>query len=547
MGEGDGIVTADGDGARPGIDAGSGVGAGAGGGTGTDAPAGLPPSPGLAPPPGLAPSPGIIPSPGVAAPRISAPPEGPAFPPGLERPREAAAADAPALPAAGPGLPEGPELPQSPELPEGPELPEVAAADYGAAVDGGALEAAAPVPPAPITVPTPVAAPTPPPAPPAPAAPSTATPATARPSRKPRRASGTRGFPGRSAVLTTVAVVVGIIVVVFGINALTSAVGPLPDDDPGSDDGAVAESAQEAVERFLLALEAGDAQEAAELAGLDPELDPLVAQEVLDASAELAPLTLVSVDEAADEEWDWSSTVTATFLIGEEEFTRDFSVWEDDGEWTLTDAAATLPLSGLDGYGLEVNGVPVDAGDAIVLPGAYALALDAERFEVTGIGDDGDDSSAGTDAAGDGEPVVRISGPEAIDSLYGAKAGLTDAGAKTFRELVRDSLEACLADPELVTDCGFDVSADLDDGGVPVPGSAERALTAAGRDALDELEPYVDWTDPGSVSAYAWFDVTTTISADFDGERVRGELWSSGEAKRPTANLLDAEPEVVWR
>lgn len=449
-------------------------------------------------PAGLAPSPGLGPSEGIAPPDIFVP-EG-----------------------FGERLTETVEEFRS-VLEDASELSAAAPPELSAAMPD------APVPEPPPAHPVPVQ---PPPA--IPVQPPTEPTRPARPGQEPKPAVPP-GKPARSRgaivglVVGAVAVLVVLVGLIVGIGALFRGSG----DDASSSSGDAVGPA-DTVEEFLRALSDGDAETALSLVG-DEQVNPLLTDEVLQRSNELAPLSNISVEDADPEGSE--ATVTATFDLGEERIRRDFSLWKFSDAWEINDALFAIPLSELEGFEPLVNGVRVDGEVASAFPGAYEIEFGLDAFELDQLRD----ASALPD-----DGVFVVASQDDAESLYSLRPALTDEAADAFRSLVRASLEQCLASRSLATPCGLDVSAPLDDGAIPVEGSAQRALTDEGDRALDELAPETAYGEGARVTTYDYIPVSTHIEADRDGERISGTLYSSGEMRQPYVDFSDEDPTLTW-
>lgn len=330
----------------------------------------------------------------------------------------------------------------------------------------------------------------------------------------------------RGAIIGIVAGAVVAIVLVVAIFGMLASSGASTSADPAAPE----DTAAGAVEGFLTALAEGDAETAARLAGADPD-DPVLSEEVLDRSLELAPISGIEVEDL-DEEGAYRHMVRASFEIGAHSASRSFTVWHTREGWDIDDALVALPLFELEGLGLEVNGAATLDGYPSVFPGAYEIGVENDAFEVVA-----QDAPIG---------VVAVVSRDDVDPLFSVDARLTEESTETFRSLVRASLEECLAMTGLSTPCGLDVSDPLADGAIPIDGTAQRSLTEEGELALDELSPSPDHERPGKMISYDYITVHTRIEADRGGETVSGTLYSSGELLRPSVDFSEEEPTVSW-
>lgn len=283
-------------------------------------------------------------------------------------------------------------------------------------------------------------------------------------------------------------------------------------------------SASDVVEDYLTALSEGDAEAALEyVTAYD---DALLTDEVLAASRDRAPIADIEVGEAQGTAEQ--SIVPVSFTIGGEAVSRDFEVWHYGDDWQIYDGLVFAGFDGFDGLGLTVNGVEVGA-QTYLFPGSYQLAVSQDQFAVSG-----DVDTFTVVEARDGE------------ALYELHPVLTYDGAATFRELVRASLQECIAMTSLSTPCGMDI-ADIDlNGYAPVEGSVTRTLTADGEAALKSLEAEVDYRDPTLVSTWDSIDVDMTLEGEKDGEKAEFEVWFGGYVGTPSVDFSEEDPTVTW-
>ncbi|MBK0419181.1 hypothetical protein JD276_09060 [Leucobacter sp. CSA1] len=438
--------------------------------------------PSSAPPRGLSPSPGLQPSPGLPKPADLGFPAG-----GFGR--EAGAAP---KPPAAPALPEMPALPETPALPEALPLPETPA-PAAAGSPSGAVSAA------------PTAAPTP---------------ARVRRAGVGAGVGRAAGEAGRRSLIRGLAVAGGF--VVLGILALSGAVGSLFGGGGGG-----AAGPEETVEAYLTALSEGDA--GAALAGIEAEArGPLLTDEALAESARLAPLESVEVREGADGDGP-TRTVSASFALGDRRVFRDFTVREHEEGWRVVDGLVEVPLDALAPYAPSLNGIPVGGDTALLFPGGYELALGVEEFAVP--------EGEGLIVAGD---ILEVPDAQWISPV------LTPEGEERFREMVRESLESCLAETSITTECGMNVDETVDDGYRVIDGAVQRSLTETGEAALDALAPVADSGEPGSVTAYDYLDIEIRLEVERDGERRTGTLMAPEGVLTPVVDFTASDPRVTW-
>ena len=470
----------------------------------------------MRPPQGLPAPEGLDAPAGLQAPAGMPAPVGMQPPTGLRAPTDAAPADRSAAPAA-------------PEIP----IPAAVAAPTAAPVPAAAAPAPAAVPSA--SAPAPRPAPRSTPAPAAPvqpvSAPSPTRPRTAAPAQTRIPASsggGSRGGAGGRArrAISFIGGGVGILaIVLIGIVFI----GPKFSAPPGSPGSSEAAEAEQTVERFLTALADGDAETARSLSGGDLS-DPLLTDQVLDASNGLAPLGGIEIDSEATYRGEYDETiVSAAFDIGDRTVEREFEVWQYGEDWEISNAMFTFSLSQFSGLEPMVNGVSVTDDSFSLFPGAYEVELGNTAFETSGGSD----------------PLVIAD--EADDmAFYDLEPALTDRSVTIFRMLVTESLTQCVARTSLTTPCGMDVDGTFDGGEVAIDGTVQRSLTSETDAAIAALEPRFDFDRPTVVVAYDFIPVKIVVEVELDGERSTGEVGYGADPLTPTVDFSSARPTVSW-
>lgn len=315
-----------------------------------------------------------------------------------------------------------------------------------------------------------------------------------------------KGLP-TGAIIGIVAGAVVLLLVIIGgialIGSLANRSSPYIDEPVY---GASSPEAVEKVEDYLTALADGDAKTARAIIGETTDTS-LLTDEVLAASNELAPISNIVVD--VDDSYTIDSVETivpATFDIGDETVTRDFSVWNfSDDEWEIFDGLVNISFTALDGMDFKVNGVEPSSDYVPVFVGAYQITLDKEEFTLSG----------GTD-------TFVIADRDDASELYSVRPELTAEATKTFRDLVRASLAECLTSTALTTPCGIDVSRTETGGVKVVDGTVQRKLTTEGEAALNSLSPSSSYSTPMVISSHSLIRVDVTADTEKDGEVLSG-------------------------
>lgn len=290
-----------------------------------------------------------------------------------------------------------------------------------------------------------------------------------------------------------------------------------------------ADSAPQIVETYLEALAKGDADAARKIAGASSS-EVLLSSEVLRRSNEKAPITNVSVGEGVVDGDEIA--VPAKFKVGDTAIDRTFSLRNTSAGWQLYDGLVAVSVPSLAGYGALFNETVLDSAETRVFPGVYAVGLSDADFEL----------NVGTDA-----DAMLIASPEQAVALRDLQPRLTPESTARYTEMVRSSLDECLAQTSLTTPCGLDVSAKLKDGSTPIDGTVERTLDSEGSAALDALVVQLDSESPGTVFSIPNVQVKTRLEAENSGSRVSGELLYGGQLLSPHVDFSEDSPVVVWK
>ncbi len=298
------------------------------------------------------------------------------------------------------------------------------------------------------------------------------------------------------------------------------------------------------VEEYLGAVAAADADRVRELLPdyLDDGSTALITDEVLAASAALAPLTdiqvaLVSVTES---EYHPEAEIRATYRLGGDQAVQTFamsgSVSSGGTEWNMVGSTATYSGASLDGIEVAVNGQVAPSGDDelhLVVPGAYQVTATSPYYRLD-------------------QADLRLTDPSS-SQLRDIVPTLTDEGKQAFRTAVRGAVDACLASKDLVAGCGLDLEATLSNGTVD-DGTLTRTLTPEAEAALAVLEPRLEASRPSIATCGVIGGVTTTATGTVDGQRGTIEI-TEGFAglggtlislKNPSVTMTDPALPVTW-
>ncbi|MFP7761235.1 hypothetical protein [Marisediminicola sp. LYQ85] len=336
---------------------------------------------------------------------------------------------------------------------------------------------------------------------------------------------GTGAIIGIVAGGVVLLLVLAVVVVTFAVRSANSSAS-------GDGDGAPAAATSTpdgAVRGYLEALAASDAETALSFVGDAPAASGFLSDEALEASNAIAPITAIEVTEPA--EADFSTTVTATYSLGDVPVSAEFSVneYDTEGSWQMSAATAELDFgSRFEGLDLTLNGAPLESTTVEVFPGSYELATTTPNFTI------------------EGETVLTVREPFDYPSQSDINAALTDEGLAVFRAAVRDEVEECLASKNFEAGCGLDLPEVLDDGSRLVEGSLTRTLLAETQATLDNLQPQELVTDPLVVSSEFIGGVNVEADVAQNGSTGRGDVLFAPSLAAPVVDFTSGTPVVRW-
>ncbi|MFC7405836.1 hypothetical protein [Georgenia alba] len=293
-------------------------------------------------------------------------------------------------------------------------------------------------------------------------------------------------------------------------------------------------SPQELVEGYLGAVAEGNAAEALSYLPTDqrPQDEPLLTDEALARSLEIAPISEIEVGEVV--EGDATAEVRVSYLMGGEPVDTVFLVVDraGNGKWLLDGGLAQISTPNLTGLDLTVNGQDVAGGPLNAFVGTYEIATSAQHFRLEG-----------------GPLQVTAPGPH---DTGGLTASLTDDGVTAFRDAVRESAEQCVSSSALDANCGLGLEENADDGTRLHDGTIDRSLSRQARDQLDQLEPLLhleeDITQVTGMLGNARVNVTARCTQN--GVTGPCELTSplqlGGLLGLVTVDMASEDPAVTW-
>lgn len=293
------------------------------------------------------------------------------------------------------------------------------------------------------------------------------------------------------------------------------------------------ELAKKTVEDYFKALSEGRGADALALLDTSSIDDTsLLTDAVLKDSNTRAPMTDVVIGDLTGSTSYFTSQVA--YKLGGKEGGAELSISVDKaiGKAKIT-MGATKQLSLYDMKGLKpsVNGVEAKTERPAIFPGSYNVTVGSKYLSVTGTN------------------------PYVLTSLTGSeypnlKVEVNQDGVAMFRQKVTAEAEACLASKALDPGCNMPIASTTSDGTQVRDGSITRTQDDSSKKKFETLEPKLDYSSPGVISAWdlGTFNVTAECS--------EGGKWTScklyGFAKglswpKPTIDLMDPELPVVWQ
>ncbi|HYI52577.1 MAG TPA: hypothetical protein VEX57_01320 [Microlunatus sp.] len=322
------------------------------------------------------------------------------------------------------------------------------------------------------------------------------------------------------------AVVLALVVAAIGVGVALSRGGEEPVAGGGtggttSAPPAEAKKASDAVQGYLEALAAGDAQAALAFASTAPTDTTFLTNEVLAASNKTAAISAINVPEVDDE---YAYRVAASFSMGKQAINTDFSVEKDGDAWKLRDVAADLDLQSKRAKTLPmlINGVNVETDKVLLFPGSYTFTSGNKNVDY-----------------GKSSTLIVKSPSEYPDGLSDIQPTLTSAGDKAFTNAVEDSVKKCMKSKDLKNPgCPNNVTKVT--GSVkPKEGTFEWSYD---KDALDNLKVRLDYDNPAVAEAFVYL----SMKAEGDCGDSRCRITPTTSPK-PAVNMTQTPLKVVWK
>jgi hypothetical protein len=297
------------------------------------------------------------------------------------------------------------------------------------------------------------------------------------------------------------------------------------DDDPGTAGGGTsggkAESQPAAVKAYLNAVADGDAKKALSLAAVQPLDKEFLTDDVLEESAETAKITDIKVSDVANE---YTSSVPATFRIGEQTVTENFSVTKSGDDWKMNEVGSTMDFTNMrkNTLPLMLNGKSVEVDKVTLFPGTYTLSTGSDNITYGPTGQ------------------LTVKGASDYLSTSDLMPTLSPAGEKAFVAAVKASAQSCLAKRDLSpANCPNRAG----NGGYRIEKPTIKWTKRGGTNPFANLQPRLDYESPNVAEVRP--SLMLTVRADCSSPTGRCEsLTYSG--KSATVDMLKEPLVVRW-
>lgn len=297
-----------------------------------------------------------------------------------------------------------------------------------------------------------------------------------------------------------------------------------------ADPNKVIDDPAEALKDYFDALVKGDSKRALAYGSDSPDgSSKYLTDEMMQASQKAHPISKVQV--TGGNKASSYTTVSASYSIGDESVVTSYRLSRDDrgSHWTMNQAAADVDLSSLGSGTIKVNGMDVVAGKIALFPGGYTFGS-ANKYISYGKGDDS---------------TMYVKDPSAYVSGYDMEPTLTTEGVNTWRSLVRQSLNTCLASHKLrPAGCPFYSPTRTTEGGTVVEDSATYSTTSGS--SIDTANPRLA-EGTTRASAYMYLSVKVNAKAKYsNGTSGTASGYATSSGSRPTVDFGAVRPTVTW-
>ncbi len=318
---------------------------------------------------------------------------------------------------------------------------------------------------------------------------------------------------GVIAAFTVLAVILAVVLVAAPVAATTVTT---------STAAGTAKSQPAVVKAYLAAVADGDAKKALSLAAVQPLNKDFVTDEVLAESAKTAEITDIRVGDVANE---FTSSVPATFNIGDETVTTDFLVTKSGDGWKMAEAGSTMDFTSMRNNTLPMmlNGTEVDVDKATLFPGSYTLTTGTDMITYGPTGQFVVKGSADFLNSSDLTPI------------------LTPAGEQAFVNAVKASARACMQKRELSpANCPNEAG---NGGGYKLDKTSIKWKQRGATNPYANLKPRLDYDSPNVAEVRPSLQMTVTADCNAPSGRCTLNTYSFKDA---TVDMLKEPLVVKW-
>lgn len=297
-----------------------------------------------------------------------------------------------------------------------------------------------------------------------------------------------------------------------------------------ADPNKVIDDPAEALKDYFDALVKGDSKRALAYGSDSPDgSSKYLTDEMMQATQKAHPITKVQV--TGGNKASSYTSVSASYSISDESVVTSYRLSRDSkgSHWTMDQAAADVDLSSLGSGTIKVNGMDVVAGKIALFPGGYTFGS-GNKYISYGKSDDS---------------TMYVKDPSAYVSGYDMEPTLTTEGVNTWRSLVKQSLNTCLASHKLKpAGCPFYSPTKTTDGGTVVENSATYSTSSGS--SIDSADPRLaDGTTKASDFVYLTVKVNAKAKYSNGSSGTASGSATSGSSK-PTVDFGVAKPSVTW-
>jgi hypothetical protein len=287
---------------------------------------------------------------------------------------------------------------------------------------------------------------------------------------------------------------------------------------PASTEPDKATASTAALQGYLDAVAAGNADKAKQYAMNAPADSPLLTNDFLKATLAKNPITEITVDAYKD--LGTSAYLTANYKLGGTLVQGSYQLTKVGKIWKLNDVVSTVDRPSYWGtLGVTINGTTAPAGKLSFFPGVYQLAT-------------------GTSLLSFDQTSFTVNEPsDYVSALTSSEPALTDAGKKLMISQAQAWLTQCLGVQDTnPKDCGMNTP--LPDNAKLAAGSLKR--TVDGTTApFSDATPQVSYDDPKKVT------MSGNVSIKITAADTSGNTYSGTTSVSSVVGTIDGETITV--